>query len=53
MENLKVYLEARIEALDLLIKIHSSKTGDYLVMERAVCVLQLEKINQRINRPNP
>ena len=42
--NLITYLETRIEALDILIKIHRAQTGDYLVMERAVCLIQLDKL---------
>jgi hypothetical protein len=42
--NLITYLETRIEALDILIELHKAQTGDYLVMERAVCVLQLDKL---------
>lgn len=46
------YLESRIKALDLLIGIHKAVTGDYLVMERAVCLIQLDilKQEQRANR---
>jgi len=40
------YLESRIKALDLLIEIHKSVTGDYLVMERAVCAVQLDLLKQ-------
>ena len=50
MENLIVYLETRIEALDNLIAIHRSQTGDYLVMERAVCMLQLDQVKQRLRQ---
>lgn len=43
---LLLYLESRIQALDSLIAIHQAKTGDYLVMERAVCLLQLDNLKQ-------
>ena len=43
-ETLILYLETRVEALDILIQIHRAQTGDYLVMERAVCCLQLDKL---------
>lgn len=47
MNPLILYLETRIEALDTLIEIHDARTGDYLVMERAICCLQLDKIKQK------
>lgn len=33
MDDLILYLETRIEALDTLISIHSARTGDYLVVK--------------------
>jgi hypothetical protein len=42
--DLLTYLETRIEALDILIELHRAQTGDYLVMERAVCLIQLDKL---------
>ena len=44
--DIATYLESRIKALDLLIEVHKSVTGDYLVMERAVCVVQLDILRQ-------
>ena len=48
MQELIVYLETRIKALDILIKLHNSQTGDYLVMERAICLIQLDKIKVKL-----
>lgn len=48
-DTLVLYLKTRIDALDTLIKIHRSRTGDYLVMERAVCQGQLDLINRLVN----
>jgi hypothetical protein len=50
--NLMSLLESRIKALDVLIKIHSSETGDYLVMERAVCTIQLDILKQEARDTN-
>lgn len=46
MDNLELYLTTRIEALDLLIRCNVISSSDYLVMERAVCQLQLDNIKQ-------
>ena len=46
--DLIVYLTTRLEALELLVRIHNAQTGDYLVMERAICTLQLEKLQLKI-----
>lgn len=42
--DLLTYLETRIEAFDILIRLHNAQTGDYLVIERAVCLIQLDKL---------
>ena len=42
--DLIVYLETRLEAIEILVKLHGVQTGDYLVSERAICAIQLDKI---------
>lgn len=43
-----MYLETRIEALDVLIPIHRAETGHYLTLERSVCINQLDAIDRRM-----
>jgi hypothetical protein len=50
IEDLILFLDLRVQALDSLIKIHNSQTGDYLVMERAVCLIQLDLLKVELGR---
>jgi hypothetical protein len=39
------YLETKVEAIDLLIKLHGNE--NYLLIERAICQLQIDRLKLR------